>query len=153
MIKRGYGLSGALLVLIAPLVGCQSPVRSAEADIRRVLDRQVADWNRGDIPAFMSGYWESTELTMYGSQAPRVGWMTLLKSYQSRYPDRAAMGTLTFKNLKIRALGDSAALALGIWRVERASGPIGGYFTVILEHIDGKWVITHDHTSSVEPAP
>lgn len=153
MLNCRYTLPIVLVALCVALTGCQSATQKVEVGVRGVLDRQVADWNRGDIPAFMSGYWESPELSMYGSQAPRVGWMTLLQNYQSRYPDRAAMGKLTFKDLKIRSLGDKAAYALGIWRVERASGPIGGYFTVILEFIDEKWVITHDHTSAVEPAP
>lgn len=27
--------------------------------ITNLLNAQVADWNRGDIPAFMTGYWRS----------------------------------------------------------------------------------------------
>ena len=31
-----------------------------EAQIRQVLDDQVAAWNRGDIPGFMQGYRRET---------------------------------------------------------------------------------------------
>jgi hypothetical protein len=40
---------------------------STDQSIRAVLTSQQANWNRGDIPAFLEGYWNSPELTFAGS--------------------------------------------------------------------------------------
>ncbi|MBV9669875.1 MAG: DUF4440 domain-containing protein, partial [Acidobacteriales bacterium] len=33
--------------------------QAPEAEVRRVLDAQTEAWNRGDLVAFMQGYWRS----------------------------------------------------------------------------------------------
>ena len=40
---------------------------SATADIHTVLDDQRAAWNRGDVDAFMKGYWNSPALSFAGT--------------------------------------------------------------------------------------
>src|SRR5206468_651044 len=37
--------------------------KTARAAIRKVLEEQVAAWNKGDLEAFMTGYWNSADLT------------------------------------------------------------------------------------------
>jgi beta-aspartyl-peptidase (threonine type) len=57
------------------------------------------------------------------------------------------MGHVTFSDFEITPLGDSAALVLGEWKLDRASEPVAGNFTLVVRKIDGRWVIVHDHTS------
>jgi ketosteroid isomerase-like protein len=57
------------------------------------------------------------------------------------------MGRLTLSGLEITPLGDTAALTLGQWKLDRQSEPVSGNFTLVLRKIDGQWVIIHDHTS------
>ena len=73
----------------------------AEAAVRQVLDEQVAAWNRGDIEGFMEGYWQSDSLRFASGGTVRYGWQETLEGYQRGYPDRAAMGTLTFSDLDV----------------------------------------------------
>ena len=61
------------------------------------------------------------------------------------------MGKLTFSDLEVFPLGDSAALMLGRWKLDRKE-PIGGNFSLVWRKIDGEWLIVHDHTSSDRPA-
>ena len=73
--------------------------------------------------------------------------------YRSRYPTPERMGKLTFSEVELRSLGGGAALVLGRWRLEREPDPIGGNYSLVVEKRGGRWVITHDHTSTRALAP
>jgi ketosteroid isomerase-like protein len=143
----------AALLFLSPCAS-QEPARkstSAHSQIESVLKMQQEAWNRGDIEAFLQGYWHSPELTFSGSSGISRGWDGVLKRYQETYPNRAAMGQLTFSNLEFRRLGPAAYLVLGQWHLSRESGATGGLFTLIFERFPGSWRIIHDHTSLVPP--
>lgn len=130
----------------------KSPQRSEKA-IRAVLATQQAAWNRGDIPAFLEGYWNSPELTFSGSDGIVRGYEGLLERYRKNYPDAAAMGKLDFSDLEVRVLGADSALVLGRWHLKRASGDIGGVFTLVFCRFIAGWRIIHDHTSAQKNTP
>ena len=134
----------------ARLAARPSDAREADrAAILRVLTDQQSAWNRGDVRAFLEGYWHSEELTFAGSSGISRGWDAVLARYQKNYPDRAAMGTLDFSGLEYRFLGPDAALLLGRWHLKRESGDIGGVFSLVLQRFPEGWRIVHDHTSMV----
>jgi len=120
--------------------------------ITAVLRAQQAAWNRGDVQAFLEGYWRSADLTFSGSSGIARGWDAVLARYKKNYPNRAAMGQLEFSELEFRFLGPDAALVLGKWRLQRESGDIGGVFTLVWQRFPEGWKIIHDHTSAVSPA-
>jgi uncharacterized protein (TIGR02246 family) len=129
-----------------------APREQSEA-IRDVLTTQQAAWNRGDIPAFLEGYWNSPELTFSGSDGIVHGYAGLLQRYRKSYPDRAAMGELDFSGLEIRILAPDAALVLGHWHLKRAAGDAGGVFTLVFRRFPAGWRIIHDHTSAQKQTP
>jgi beta-aspartyl-peptidase (threonine type) len=118
--------------------------------IQAILTQQADAWNRGDIDAFMQHYWKSDELTFSAGGQTTRGWQSTKENYQRRYPTREKMGQLTFSHLEITPLGDSAALVLGRWRLDREPSPVGGNFSLVCRKIDGRWLIIHDHTSRSE---
>lgn len=120
-----------------------------EAAIRKVLQNQQTAWNRGDVDAFLTGYWHSPELTFSGSSGVSRGWDGVLARYKKNYPDRAAMGVLDFSGLEFRFLGPDAALVLGRWHLKRESGDVGGVFSLVWQRFPDGWKIIHDHTSAV----
>src|SRR5688500_3669788 len=61
-----------------------------EAAILKVLDKQKAAWNRGDIDGFMKGYWENDSLMFVGKSGVTYGWTNTLNNYKKGYPDTAA---------------------------------------------------------------
>ena len=133
------------MILFLLLLALATP----EADIRAVLDRQQADWNRGDIEAFMTGYLDSPETTFQGTALAR-GYQQVLNGYKRRYASRAAMGSLQFSELEVKMLGDEAAFVLGKFALDRsaeAGGPASGRFTLIFRKTPRGWKIVHDHTS------
>lgn len=147
-------IATALLGLLALPVGLLFPsgvfaAPSAQAQIEAVLHAQQDAWNRGEVEAFLQGYWHSPELTFSGSGGTMRGWDGVLARYRKSYPDRASMGQLAFSGLEFRQLGPTAYLVLGSWHLTRASGDVGGVFTLIFERFPEGWRIIHDHTSAV----
>lgn len=143
-------MKNLFLVLIC-WVGSWSALHAqakAEQAIRRVMADQEAAWNRGDIPAFMEGYWRSDSLIFIGKRGCTYGWQPTLASYQRGYPDRATMGTLHFDIVRLEVLSRKSAYLIGKWHLTRTKGDVGGYFTLLWKKVAGKWVVAADHTSS-----
>ena len=132
-------------VLFAALCFAQSP----EQAIRAVMERQVADWNRGDVRAFLQGYDDSDSTLFIGSRVVR-GYQQVLESFTSRYGTKAKMGDLTFTNLEVHPLGPDYALVIGnfnLVRTAEAGGNTSGIFTLIFQKKPAGWKIIADHTS------
>jgi hypothetical protein len=118
------------------------------AQIRAALMQQEADWNKGDIPAFMEVYWKSENLQFIGANGVTKGWQQTLDNYKRRYPDRDAMGQLSFGIVSMEKLSKKSVFLVGTWDLKRKNDAPGGYFILIWKKIKGKWVITADHTSA-----
>jgi ketosteroid isomerase-like protein len=141
--------------LIAAIVGsisilAQSPNANVVSQIQAVLNAQQESWNRGDIDAFMNGYWRSEETVFVSGDEVTRGWQKVLDRYKKKYSDRAKMGTLTFSNLEITPLSTDSALGLGSWKLKREQDQPHGRFTLIFRRFPDGWRIVHDHTSTAE---
>ena len=93
-------LAGAALIFLFVLgvrTGRQTKAAEGrEADkaaIEAVLKAQQAAWNRGDVDAFLVGYWHSPELTFSGSNGVSRGWDGVLARYKKNYPGPSRDGT------------------------------------------------------------
>ena len=115
-------------------------------EIQRVMNLQEVAWNEGNIEQFMDGYWKSDSLMFIGKNGIKYGWEPTLDNYKTSYPDKTAMGKLNFEILKLEVNGNSAYM-LCKWKLIRKEDTPNGYFTLYWKKIDGKWVITIDHTS------
>lgn len=118
-----------------------------ETEILQLLDRQGADWNRGDIDGFMKGYWENDSLMFVGKTGVTYGWTNTLNNYKKGYPDTAAMGKLSFNYIKVKRLSKKYYFVVGKWYLKRSIGDISGHYNLLLEKINGSWVIIADHSS------
>ena len=119
-----------------------------EAAIRAVLQQQVEAWNDGDIDAFMDGYVRTDSLRFASGGTVHRGWQATLDRYHRTYPDRAAMGTLTFDLHAVRVLSAQWAVVFGGYQLERAEDRPSGLFTLLFEKQHEGWRIVHDHTSA-----
>jgi beta-aspartyl-peptidase (threonine type) len=137
---------------VGACAGCASRITgpAAREAIPKLLAAQEAAWNAGDVDAFMEPYWRSPELTFSSGGKVAHGWTSTLENYHKRYPNREAMGRLTFSDLEITELGPGAALVLGRWHLDR-DDPVGGAFTLVWRRQSGRWLIIHDHTSREGP--
>lgn len=135
-----------LMVAIPVLAQSEKQKTAIRAEITRVMTDQATAWNRGDIDAFMQGYWRSEKLTFVSTQVTR-GWQPTLDRYRKSYSSRALMGTLTFSDLEIDVFSKSSAAVLGNWSLARENDKPGGKFTLIFKKFKDGWKIVHDHTS------
>ncbi len=135
-----------LLLLTTTILVAQS--RNDRQAILTTLDRQTADWNAGNIKAFMNGYWESDSLMFVGKNGVTYGYQNTYQNYLKRYPDRATMGTLKFDILHLSFPGKDVAFVVGKWHITRPEvGDVGGHYTLLWRKLKGKWVVVCDHTS------
>ena len=127
-----------------PSVGDDESIRAA---VESILRAQEDAWNRGDLDAFMDHYWKSEALTFSSGGKTTRGWTETLNRYRERYPTPEKMGRVKFSGLEITPLGNSAALVLGQWNLEREDEPLSGNFSLIVRKFGDRWLVVHDHTS------
>ncbi|NYF78810.1 YybH family protein [Granulicella arctica] len=144
------------LSLLAPaLLPAQAPAplhtaTQQELDIVKVLLKQEAAWNKGDINTFAEGYKDSPDTLFITRQISR-GFDGMVAAYHQNYPTRAAMGTLAFSELEVHRLDDNFAVCIGKYRLDRSKkdgGNSEGIFSLILEKTEDGWKIVIDHTTS-----
>lgn len=132
-------------LLFAVTCLAQTPADS----IRKVLDDQVAAWNRGDIDTFMIGYDNSPKTAFIGSSIQH-GWENVRKNYHERYPTTAKMGKLDFSGIEVNLLGSDYANVVGkfhLARTKEGGGDASGVFTLLFHKTPAGWRIIQDHTS------
>jgi len=129
-----------------------TPGRDSGAEVRALLEAQVAAWNRGDLEAFMAGYWRSPELVFCSGATVTKGWDATLERYRKRYQAKGReMGRLAFDAIEVMALGEEAAFARGAYRLRLRDGSEPhGLFTLVLRRFPDGFRIVHDHTSAAE---
>jgi ketosteroid isomerase-like protein len=133
-----------LLVVLSVSVFSQT---NDETEVRNVLGKQNAAWNRGDIDAFMVGYWENDSLMFIGQAGVTYGYKKTLANYKKNYPDTTVMGKLTFTLIQLKQLSPEYFHVTGKYYLTRTIGDASGHFTLMFRKINGKWVIISDHSS------
>jgi ketosteroid isomerase-like protein len=148
----------ALLLSLAPALA-HLPAQSTanqlttmtqqQLDVTKVLLRQEAAWNRGDIDAFAEGYKNSPDTLFINSQIQR-GYASMLDAYKRNYPTKDNMGQLTFSELEVHPIDDKVAVCIGRFKLERSKkngGNAEGLFSLVFEKTDAGWKIVVDHTT------
>jgi ketosteroid isomerase-like protein len=141
-------LLALLSFLSLPLLG-QS---TTKADIEQVLHQQRDAWNHHDLEGFMSGYWNSPELTFFSDAKVSSGWQSAMGHYRKKYQGEGKeVGRLDFSDLNVQVLGADAAFVRGAWKLTQADGKTPhGIFTLVFRKFPEGWKIVHDHTSAAE---
>ena len=139
-----------LLVMSAACAAAQTPGSDAIGDVRAVWTAQVEAWNRGDLEAFMAGYWKSSDLVFFSNGTETRGWQETLDRYRARYQaEGKQMGTLDFPQLDFSMLGTETVLTRGRWRLTMPDGKeLSGMTSVIFRKLPEGWRIVHDHSSA-----
>jgi len=134
------------LPVVFLLVAVLSSAASVDAEVKDVLNKQVAAWNRGDTDAFLEGY--AADTVFVGEKMTR-GIEDLKKRYQQHYPTRASMGKLSFYDLEIHPMGKDYAYVIGRWQLERdqeGGGNVSGVYSLVFRKTSIGWKIVLDHT-------
>ena len=137
-----------LALVLTTFVLAQKPAnQKTKEQVQRIFDQQIKAWNKGDLNAFMNGYWKDKRLLFVGSRGPTYGYENTLKGYQKGYPTKEAMGTLKFDIIEMRQWDRKTLQVIGKFTLIRESDTPTGHFTLLLRKIKGKWVIVSDHSS------
>ena len=123
--------------------------KSDSLAIVNILFQQQADWNAGDIDAFMEGYLKSDQLVFSGASGPIYGWEATRDRYKRTYSDRERMGVLKFDVLHLLALSETVVQLQGKFYLQRTSGDLQGFFTLNWILLNKQCYIISDHTSGV----
>ena len=121
-----------------------------ELDVIKVLLKQESAWNRGDLDGFALAYKNAPD-TLFLSGTVHRGFDNMLAEYHQNYPNKESMGTLSFSALEVHPLGDTYAVCIGRYRLERSKklgGTAEGLFSLVLEKTADGWKIVVDHTTA-----
>jgi uncharacterized protein (TIGR02246 family) len=133
-----------LLLLVVPP---ELNASNAEAQIKTVLNTQLDAWNRGDIPTFVTTY--ASDCIFVGNDIAR-GRDQLLSHYEKKYPNRDAMGHLSFSALEVHLVTADVAIVTGKWHIDRSGVEpkrVGGLFSLVFHRQAQAWKIALDHSS------
>ena len=137
-----------LVFILGMLISVSSMAQSNdEKIIRNILADQISFWNKGDIPGFMQGYWNSDSLVFVGKNGPTYGYNNTLRNYQKNYPNKDYRGILNFDILSVQPMEKDHFFVIGKFMLQRKVGDASGHFTLILRRINGVWKIVSDHSS------
>jgi ketosteroid isomerase-like protein len=148
---KRYLQSIAIMLLAMAAFGCRTATvakHDGVTAIRAALDRQVRDWNAGDLAGFMEVYARSDQTRFASGGDVSLGWQTVFDRYRKRYGSGTAMGILNFSDLEIRQVAPEVAVAFGRWRLQREAETSSGLFTLLFQKSSAGWRIVHDHTSA-----
>jgi ketosteroid isomerase-like protein len=147
MVENMKNVFVMMFVLMA-FSSCRDYKIESEKEIKDLLFHQSQDWNRGDIDAYMSYYWNSDSLRFASGNRVTYGWKQTLENYKKAYPNKEIMGELIFSNIEVDLFNKNDALAFGRWHLQREKDEPQGLFTLKLKRIQNKWKIVSDHTSA-----
>ena len=146
---RTLALLLGLLPAITLTAMSQGNSNSDVSEISKVIDAQQQAWNRHDLEAFMTGYWNSSDLTFFSGARESKGWQAALDRYRNTYQGAGhEMGKLEFANLRIETLGPESAFVRGEFHLTMSDGTTPrGLFTLIFRKFPDGWKIVHDHSA------
>lgn len=135
------------LLLFMGVTTLQAQVISDEQKVKDVLIAQEVAWNSGNIDEFMNSYAHTDSIMFIGTKGITYGWDSTLAHYKKGYPNKAAMGVLSFELKEVKRLSPNYFFVVGKFTLIRDRDTPTGYFDLLFQKLDGKWVIISDHTS------
>src|SRR5665213_1288361 len=140
----------ACAVITAAAPAWAAPAQDAPAQIRAVIARMEAAWNRGDFRGYMDGFQNpGVKFVSKGRMLP--GWQETLDHYVRDYGgDPAKRGRLHFDDIRVEMLAPDAAQLISHYHLEKPLDPQDGINTRLFRKVGGRWVIALNHVSSIE---
>lgn len=148
---------------LATLAGCAAatarPDRPDEAeraawraDVTEMLARGAANWNRGDLDAFVDDYLPGSATTYIGGQGTVRGPAAIRAAYAPRFAPGAVRDSLSFVIVDVDPLGRDVLNAIATYTLSRRVGTrdsvtARGPTSLVMRRVDGRWRIVHDHSS------
>jgi limonene-1,2-epoxide hydrolase len=140
----------------ASLVKALSPQPRPQAETEAEIEKEVraltvklqADWNVGDMDAYLAAYWNSADTSlMFGDGALR-GWQAIHDLFTATWTTEEAMGDFVVHEMQMRFTGSDMVIASGSFEHVFLDHTVNGAFTHVWRQVEpGVWRIVHEHTS------
>ena len=142
-----YGQSSKVVVNEKKSVAQLPQVRQFDKKklLIEVLEKQESDWNKGNLTAFLSAYWNSDTLVSVSVRGVQYGRDRLERYLTASFPDSASMGHLDYDVIHIELIGDNDALLTGKWLRKNDKKFRGGYFSILIRKLQNRWQIVSEH--------
>jgi hypothetical protein len=138
----------ALSLLFLVTSGFSQKTSIDVSEIKKIMILQEDAWNKGSVEGFMEYYWKSDSLIFYSKKGVTKGWQANVNNYIKSYPNKEAMGKLSFTIVEGVQYAQNVVLILGKWKLlGKDNKEVGGEFTLVWKRINKKWVIVMDHTT------
>lgn len=117
-----------------------------------MLGHAAANWNRGDLDAFVSDYLPGAETTFIGSRGVLRGPAAIRAAYAPRFAPGGVRDSLSFELLDVDPLAPDAINVIATYILARRvngrdSVTARGPTSLVMRRVDGRWRIIHDHSS------
>lgn len=150
-------LGAFALVACAPAVAPHYTPTAAERarvhdEIVAMLANSAANWNRGDLDAFVTDYLPGSETTYIGSRGVLRGPDAIRAAYAPRFAPGGVRDSLSFELVDVDPLAPDVLNVIATYILARhvngrdsvtARGPT----SLVMRRVDGRWRIVHDHSS------
>lgn len=117
-----------------------------------MLVRAAANWNRGDLDAFVEDYLPGDSTTYIGSRGVLRGPAAIRAAYAPRFAAGAVRDSLSFVLLDVDPLAPDVTNVIARYVLARRVGTrdsvtAQGPTSLVMRRVDRRWRIVHDHSS------
>lgn len=121
---------------------------AAREQVQCLLEQFEADWNRGDMEAYLGAYWNDDALVLSHGAVNHHGWRAVAALYRKTWPDPQAMGRFELHDVVLRPCDASSVIAVGTFSHRFPGLLVRGAFSLVCRHLAGDgWKIVLEHTS------
>ena len=119
-----------------------------KSKIKANFDKQANCWNNADLECYMEAYAKSQDIQTISRAGVTYGYDKILSDYKKYYP-KDKMGQLHFDNFGYKRLADNLYFVTGRFnlKIQGRDQLRQGYFSVVMQRINGKWLMITDHSS------
>jgi ketosteroid isomerase-like protein len=151
-----YGLLVIFTLVFCLSIAPSATAASAEEEVLQVEMDFLKAYTTEDFESILSLYWHSSKTsTFHPANRPFLaqGWEESLENIWKSMSLFEGPTTATAHNLQVIFIGNDVAVLTGYENLinidaETKDQTINNYrFTRVLQKIDGKWLIVHDHAS------
>jgi len=146
------GLAFAVLSL-APA----SAAPSTEQELTKLMRTVMSSWDSLDPNAAAPYYAKDSQLVFYDiSPMEYKGWAAYYKGVSKEYKDYKSFQIVLAPDAQAHLVGDNFAWGIATWKghavkKDNTVEDSEGRWTVLFEKRGGKWLVVHEHISSVTP--
>ncbi|MFL5617406.1 MAG: YybH family protein [Gemmatimonadaceae bacterium] len=150
-------LGGLLLAVscaraVGPFHATSAQRAAVRTELEAMLGRAAANWNRGDLDAFMGDYLPSDSTTYIGGRGLVRGPSRIRASYARLFTGAIVRDSLSFAILDVDPVAPDVANLIAEYIlarrvVGRDSVTARGPTSLLVRRVDGRWRIVHDHSS------